>query len=102
MMKKHNVHKYERYTYDTGHVILRCVLPNCNHYIAKDLASNKLAICHRCGEEFQLDKKLVELHKPHCYDCTRDGSNQFIKGKARPVVDHSALDVLLGKIPKNE
>lgn len=67
-----HIHKYIRT--DIGekkpYVVYKCALPECTHYLAEKLALGKLSICWRCGNTFQLVKRLM-LKKPHCDACTK-------------------------------
>lgn len=88
-----HVHKYERADIGVNkpYIVYRCALPTCSHYLhSKELVKGKKSICWRCGEEFIIDAKSVELRRPHCQNCTKTR-------KVRPVEDEKALDGLLEK-----
>ena len=69
-MKKHT-HKYRRSALGTKRwKIYKCVLPGCTYYIDAKLIENRISICWRCNDPFVIDKRLSELAKPHCHDCT--------------------------------
>lgn len=67
--KDNHIHKYERK--DLGnHVVFKCSLTGCGHYIRKELAENRISICWRCDEPFELTKAALGLKRPHCIPCT--------------------------------
>lgn len=69
---KHNkhIHQYKRQKLGKK-TIFRCTLIGCSHYVYKELAENRVALCNRCGNPFMLDKPALTLAKPHCRQCTR-------------------------------
>lgn len=68
---KHVHHKYQRARLGKKYVIYRCMLPNCTHYVSEDLLQNRVAICWRCEEPFQITAELATLARPHCKACTK-------------------------------
>ena len=74
-----HIHKYERYIMGKNYAVMRCVLPNCTHYIRKDLAKNKVSICHRCSNPFIIDGRALKMEKPCCINC--------IQHKNKPEID---------------
>lgn len=70
-MTNHKVHKYIRVTLGSNnYTVMKCVFPNCKHFIRVELALDRLSVCWRCGREFQLNQKNIKLKKPHCGECT--------------------------------
>ena len=70
--KSKHIHKYQRAMLGDKHVIYRCVLMDCSHYVDARLIEGRLSVCHRCDEPFQIGKKAALLAKPHCDECTRN------------------------------
>ena len=67
MAKAKHLHTYERIKGRPEY--FRCIHPECNHYIHRDLLPNKLAMC-KCNTEFILTPQQLKLKSPHCDDCT--------------------------------
>lgn len=67
-MSDRHIHKYIRKKLGRTYVIYKCVLPNCAHYLSKDLILGRNSICWRCGNVFTITK---HHKKPHCVNCTR-------------------------------
>lgn len=81
MSKFKHIHRYEKAKIGKNHVIYRCNLPGCTHYIDKNLVRGRLAICNRCGEAFVISIAASKLAKPHCDDCTKKKDESFEKIK---------------------
>lgn len=87
-----HVHMYQRK--DIGkapnsYIVYACALPNCTHYIAEQFAMGKQSLCNKCGNEFYLDKYVIQGVRvnPYCPDCRgkdiKDASDvfgEFLKG----------------------
>jgi hypothetical protein len=69
-IKYAHTHKYERVRLGKKYVY-KCALPNCPHYVYKELAKGRVSICWRCGDEFVMNTYSVQLAKPHCKKCHR-------------------------------
>jgi hypothetical protein len=68
----HEVHKYERVRLgDRGFKVFKCALPNCPHYLRRELVVGKLTRCWRCDRIMIMTKPAAKMKKPHCLDCTR-------------------------------
>lgn len=80
MTKKH-IHKYQRAKLGKNYVVYRCILPDCGHYIRRELAEGKLSICNRCGEVMTMGKLQINLAKPHCNECTQTKKEHYEKIK---------------------
>ena len=69
--KKYNhLHKYKRIKRGQQ-TIFKCMLPGCAHFLDWSLAENALCQCNRCNESMILDKRKMDLVKPHCDMCVR-------------------------------
>lgn len=68
---KHKVHKY--YKARVGKMIVyRCALPDCSHYLRKELVTNHMSLCFRCNQPFMLPKAPSLLKaKPWCDECEK-------------------------------
>ena len=49
-MKHPGPHYYRRVRMgkDKKYVVFRCILPNCSHYVPKELAIGRQAVCWKC------------------------------------------------------
>jgi hypothetical protein len=76
-----HLHKYERITLGKNYVVFRCILPQCSHYVRKELAKGKACLCNRCNNAMVLDTQAMSYQKPHCKSCTehRDSSIDKLK-----------------------
>ena len=69
MTVKHKVHKYKKALLGKK-VIYRCIIPDCSHYLHRDLVTNHLCLCWRCNQPFVLPKAPSLLKsKPVCEQC---------------------------------
>jgi hypothetical protein len=67
-----HTHKYYRIRVGRDkRPVFRCAIPGCVHKCEKELVIGRFTICHRCDEEVVMTRKMVELAKPHCDDCTK-------------------------------
>ena len=64
-------HKYERFKQGNGAFIWKCILPDCGHFLRRDMIYGRMSICPRCGDEYIMDRRAMELNKPHCRECTK-------------------------------
>lgn len=72
MKSDHKVHKYRRINLGKkGYVVYKCMLPNCPHFIRAELCIGRMSICWRCGKEFVMNEKTLQLVKVHCIECTK-------------------------------
>lgn len=77
-IKEHDVHKYERVKLGTkGFEVFKCVLPNCSHYIRKELVFGKVTKCWRCDKDIVMTKPMARMKKPHCRNCTRSYTHRL-------------------------
>lgn len=55
--------------------VMRCNLPRCNSYtfmktkMSCPALKGKEALCNRCGEEFLLNKRALQMANPCCDGC---------------------------------
>jgi len=82
-MTKH-IHKYQRDKLGKKHIIYRCVIPGCTHYVSRKMAKNRLSICHVCNEPMIIDSFAITLAKPHHNECTKK-STRF--NKLKDIID---------------
>lgn len=69
MAGKKHIHRYQRGKLNDSYVIYRCNLPDCSHYLPRDMVRGKQAICNRCGNIMIMGPLQLSLAKPHCNDC---------------------------------
>ena len=72
-MRKKHIHKYKRVNLgrDKKYHVLRCTLPHCTHYIDKELALNREALCAICEEKMIITRAALRNVRVHCLKCTR-------------------------------
>lgn len=81
-----HVHAYHRKKLGKS-TIYKCMLPDCNHFIQKDLIEGRKCICSRCFFPFVITKKILKNcgAKPHCEECyglsNRDKKKEAILDK---------------------
>jgi uncharacterized paraquat-inducible protein A len=70
MPEKHT-HQYKRINLGVKkkYNVYKCQKLDCPHYISPIMIAGKLAECPRCGDEFRIEKKHIELAVPHCNNC---------------------------------
>lgn len=68
-----HVHKYHKVKLGK-HVVYKCALGGCPHYIRKELVEGRISICWICDEPFQITKVSSSLLRPHCISCTKSQS----------------------------
>jgi formylmethanofuran dehydrogenase subunit E len=75
-----HVHKYVRVkkSAKATKTFFKCAIPACVHKVEKAFAIGRLSICNRCGNEFILDTRALDLAKPHCSDCTKSSKNEMV------------------------
>lgn len=72
MPRVKHIHKYKKVTFESGYVVLNCVL-GCPHYIRREVAVGRMALCWRCERPFVLNESASQMAKPHCQrqDCSK-------------------------------
>ncbi len=94
-------HKFLRIKYKrrdgTDYVIFKCQIAGCSSHKPAALLVGEACECWKCGRAFQLNKRTLQLAKPHCVVCT-GRSNAFPKGKEHVDIKkvEENLDALLG------
>lgn len=75
-----HLHRYTKVKLgDNGFTVFKCNRPGCAHYIRTELAEGRLCICNRCDKEMILDKRAMQLKKPHCSECVKSTKKATIK-----------------------
>lgn len=65
-----HTHKYGQVKLGSnGYTVYKCFLPNCPHYVRKELALGRFSICWKCGGTFIMTATSIERLKPKCLDC---------------------------------
>ena len=63
-------HKYQRIEWGkNGTHVWRCVLPDCTHYLHKEMVKGKRSLCHKCGATFLMTTEHILREKPKCENC---------------------------------
>jgi len=80
MKSDHKIHKYELVELGSkGYKVYKCKLPNCRHFIQKELAVGRLSLCNGvCNSEVIITRDMVtrELKVPLCDDCREKRKNR--------------------------
>lgn len=67
-MSKNHVHKYQQIKWgQKGTVIFRCMLPDCSHYLHREMVKGKSTICWNCGAKTIMDDENLRRVKPRCF-----------------------------------
>jgi len=66
-----HTHLYKRVNIGSSkpYLVYACQKPGCSHYLPAQLLVNKKAECPRCGEEYVIEQRHLELVNPHCNFC---------------------------------
>lgn len=91
---KRHIHRYQRRYIGTGkrYQVYHCNLPDCSHYLPKDLVKGKLSICNRCGETMLMGPLQLSLAKPHCMGCVRPKEENKL-GRIKEIVEAMDRDI---------
>jgi hypothetical protein len=54
---------------DKGTIVYKCVLPRCNHFIAKALVQGRESICWVCEKPVIITTEMMNLVKPRHFQC---------------------------------
>lgn len=69
-IEKH-IHKYQRV--DIGvrvkHIVYKCMLTGCTHYLTPAQVVGAEHICWRCNKPVRMTQPMANLKKPHCINC---------------------------------
>lgn len=83
-----HIHRYTRINLGKDgkeYWVMRCNLPGCNHYtpgkskLSFPLLRGKHAICNKCGETFELNKRALRFANPICDDCVVHKNEKELK-----------------------
>ncbi len=73
----HN-HRYSRINLGRNgkeYWVMKCNLPGCNHYtpgktkLSFPTLRGQVALCNKCNEKFELNKRALRFAKPVCDEC---------------------------------
>jgi hypothetical protein len=72
-----HIHKYRRVDIgrDKEYWVMQCQLAGCTHYtpmaskLSVPILVGKVAVCHGCGDRFQLDRRALRQARPSCKAC---------------------------------
>ena len=68
--KETHIHKYIRVRLGK-HIVYKCSLANCTHFLRRELVVGRLSICWRCGEPFVMNRESITLARPRCTTCKK-------------------------------
>lgn len=102
MKPSRHIHKYKRKELGrkTSYIVYACMLPNCSHYLRRELMVGKESICWKCGEVFTLTHKNVGTDrqvKPKCPKCMKWVGTVSIKNEDMSEVIDSIFKGVLEK-----
>lgn len=104
MLEDNHVHKYMGVKFPPkngakkGYEILKCMHPDCNHFIPRPLGIGKRSICWVCEKAFVIDAYSIRLKKPHCTTCSRFPEGVGRHGKKRePIIPLMTVEAYLKK-----
>ena len=83
-------HKYERMERKSGHVIYKCMLPGCPHFLPYDeLAIGRESLCWgQCGGPVIIDREMVMHNKrrhPRCLGCINERKDRILALRTIPM-----------------
>ena len=55
----------------SGYIVFKCMIPNCTHFISKDLVIGRKSICWKCNEPVVLNTENTRLKKPTHVECRK-------------------------------
>jgi len=63
-----HTHKYERIIQgkNKSHIIFACRLPNCTHFLTRELIVGKESLCWKCHDSFVLGSMDRNMRRPVC------------------------------------
>lgn len=74
-----HIHRYSRFNIakkgNPDYWVMKCNLPSCNHYtpgktkLSFPTLRGQIALCNKCNEKFELNKRALRFAKPICDDC---------------------------------
>lgn len=71
-----HTHLYERRTIGKNdHVIYKCMIPSCTHFLPqRELAEGRASLCWGCKTEITITKEIVSenIVRPMCEDCREE------------------------------
>jgi len=84
-------HKYERIERKSDHVVYKCMLPGCPHFLPyEELAIGRISLCWGCGAEVELDREMV-MHnhrkRPKCQKCIDERKERILALRTIPMED---------------
>ncbi len=67
----HQFHKYYKMLLGKK-IVYKCAVPDCAHYVLRELVLNRISICWNCNKPFTLPKAISLLtSKPWCPECQK-------------------------------
>lgn len=67
----HKVHKYRKAKLGNK-IIYRCMIPDCPHYVRRELVTSRMSICWNCNQPFILPGAPSLLKSmPWCKECEK-------------------------------
>lgn len=82
MPRKQHTHKYQRMQFKYSGKVWACRLPDCNHFMPRDLEDTmegKYSLCWSCGEQFMLTEKAMEDEQPKCDECRKKTGMEILE-----------------------
>jgi hypothetical protein len=77
---------------DKGTIVYKCMLPKCNHFIAKALVQGRESICWVCNQPVIITAEMMNLVKPRHFHCRSGAAESGAAAPDQP--DHAKIDTL--------
>lgn len=78
---------------DKGTIVYKCMIPRCNHFIAKALVQGRESICWVCDQPMVIGPEMMNLVKPRHFGC-RSGAAQPDQPDEPKQTSHAKIDTL--------
>ena len=91
----HKVHKYRKAKLGK-HIIYRCMIPDCSHYMRRELVTGHMSICWSCNQPFLLPSAPSQLKSmPWCRECEK---KRKTKDEIKVEIPKNIYDKLMGEL----
>jgi hypothetical protein len=85
---------------DKGTIIYKCVLPRCNHFIAKALVQGRESICWVCEKPVIITTEMMNLVKPRHFQCRSGAAAPDAPDEDEPKSKQEAFKDTLAELAK--
>lgn len=94
-MNNHRIHKYYRVVLGKlkDYIVYKCALPNCSHFVQRELAVNRQSLCWKCERPFILSLRDLTLAKPICKDCKVPKEEKVVENKTTELLRRMNINI---------